>query len=479
MCVPLELRGRTIGAISVLSAESGRRFGEAELLLARELARRASLAVENARLYRQAQETAASLDTLVATAPVGLAFWDLDFRYVRINEALAEINGVPREESLGRTLEEIIPSLAPTLVPLLRRDPRDRRAAGRHRDHRRDAREARCVAELACDLLPGSRRRRRVDRRRCDRQRDHRPQARRGGGRGRAPPGRAARGGGRAARVRRSTTRRRSPASRRSRCRRSATRASSTSPRMTAPRCSGSAARTRTPSWPRCSHPFPRASTSTPDSRRPVVRAFLGGPAAAPRRRARELPPSPTRDEGERALVESLGVALGDAPAARRRRPVVRRADARRPAARAVLRRGLRAREGARAPARGRARPGAAVQGGARVVRAARGAARLGARRDRLLGLATSASSGSTTRWPRSTASPRTSTSAGRSARCSPSSRRSSSRSTARVLESGRPLVHEETTDETPTRPGGTRQWLTSYYPVVSADGEPARRSRP
>src|SRR5215212_5571610 len=52
MIVPLIARGRTLGAISLVSAESGRRYGQAQLELAEELARRAALAVDNARLYR-------------------------------------------------------------------------------------------------------------------------------------------------------------------------------------------------------------------------------------------------------------------------------------------------------------------------------------------------------------------------------------------------------------------------------------------
>ncbi len=52
MIVPLVARGRTLGAITLVSAESGRRYGQAELELAEELARRAALAVDNARLYR-------------------------------------------------------------------------------------------------------------------------------------------------------------------------------------------------------------------------------------------------------------------------------------------------------------------------------------------------------------------------------------------------------------------------------------------
>jgi serine phosphatase RsbU (regulator of sigma subunit) len=52
MIVPLIARGRTLGAITLVSAESGRRYGQAELQLAEDLARRAALAVDNARLYR-------------------------------------------------------------------------------------------------------------------------------------------------------------------------------------------------------------------------------------------------------------------------------------------------------------------------------------------------------------------------------------------------------------------------------------------
>ncbi len=65
-------------------------------------------------------ETLALLDTLVATAPVGLSFMDRELRYVRINHAMAAINGVPVSETLGRTLHEVLPELAPTIEPLYR-----------------------------------------------------------------------------------------------------------------------------------------------------------------------------------------------------------------------------------------------------------------------------------------------------------------------------------------------------------------------
>lgn len=49
---PLSLRGRVFGAITLARGESGRRFEASDLWLADELARRASVAIDNARLYQ-------------------------------------------------------------------------------------------------------------------------------------------------------------------------------------------------------------------------------------------------------------------------------------------------------------------------------------------------------------------------------------------------------------------------------------------
>jgi len=56
MCVPMGVRARTIGAISFVTAESGRRYGPDDLSLAQDLAGRAALAVDNARLYESQRE---------------------------------------------------------------------------------------------------------------------------------------------------------------------------------------------------------------------------------------------------------------------------------------------------------------------------------------------------------------------------------------------------------------------------------------
>ncbi len=61
--VPMVATGTTVGALMLISAESGRRFDEADVALAEELARRAGTAVQNARLYTERSNIARTLQT--------------------------------------------------------------------------------------------------------------------------------------------------------------------------------------------------------------------------------------------------------------------------------------------------------------------------------------------------------------------------------------------------------------------------------
>ena len=67
MCVPLRGRGGTLGAISFVAAESGRRYGPDDLRLAEDLASRAAIAIENARLYGELKEADRRKDEFLAT----------------------------------------------------------------------------------------------------------------------------------------------------------------------------------------------------------------------------------------------------------------------------------------------------------------------------------------------------------------------------------------------------------------------------
>jgi PAS domain S-box-containing protein len=114
LIVPLRARGRALGALTFVMAESGRQYSDADLPLAEDLARRAALAVDNARLYEEAEgalharkESLALLDTVFGGAPVGLAFVDRELRFVRVNDALAGLAG-GGGDLLGRTPAEAL-----------------------------------------------------------------------------------------------------------------------------------------------------------------------------------------------------------------------------------------------------------------------------------------------------------------------------------------------------------------------------------
>ena len=60
--------------------------------------------------------TDALLETFQVYAPIGLSFLDNDLRYVRINYAMAELNGLTPAAHIGRTIQEVQPQMEPELI---------------------------------------------------------------------------------------------------------------------------------------------------------------------------------------------------------------------------------------------------------------------------------------------------------------------------------------------------------------------------
>jgi PAS domain S-box-containing protein len=71
------------------------------------------------RAEESARQSAALIEGVFQTVPVGLAFWDTDFRYVRVNAALEQMYGLPASELLGRTLFELRPEYGSDLMPVI------------------------------------------------------------------------------------------------------------------------------------------------------------------------------------------------------------------------------------------------------------------------------------------------------------------------------------------------------------------------
>ncbi len=107
IAVPLIARGRTLGALSLIAAETHPPFTQADFELAVELARRAAVAVDNARLFREAERGANAARALAYVAD-GVVLLDRDGRVRHWNPATATITGVSEEDALGRPVGEVV-----------------------------------------------------------------------------------------------------------------------------------------------------------------------------------------------------------------------------------------------------------------------------------------------------------------------------------------------------------------------------------
>ena len=109
ICVPLVARGRTLGALTLIAAETHPPYTETDLALAIELARRAAVAVDNARLYREAERGANAARALDYVAD-GVVLLDRDSRVRHWNPAAAAITGVDEEQALDCPVADVVPA---------------------------------------------------------------------------------------------------------------------------------------------------------------------------------------------------------------------------------------------------------------------------------------------------------------------------------------------------------------------------------
>jgi PAS domain S-box-containing protein len=99
MIVPMIARGRTLGALSLAWAESGRHYTPIDLSLAEELARRAALSMDNALLYDESQRSNVELEARVAerTVEVRAANEELSLKIMQHRQAEEQVRRLNAE----------------------------------------------------------------------------------------------------------------------------------------------------------------------------------------------------------------------------------------------------------------------------------------------------------------------------------------------------------------------------------------------
>jgi PAS domain S-box-containing protein len=108
---PLVANGRLIGTLAYVSRKRTH-FAEGDVLMIQAVCDQIAVAIDRARHETEARTQLQEIETIYASAHVGLCAFDRDLRYRRINDRLAEINGVPAADHIGRTVREVVPALA-------------------------------------------------------------------------------------------------------------------------------------------------------------------------------------------------------------------------------------------------------------------------------------------------------------------------------------------------------------------------------
>jgi PAS domain S-box-containing protein len=106
--VPLLIGQRLVGTLASVHTEGDRTFGEEDLRLLDMFATQAAIAIENARLYTEAQRQRRYFETVVLNSPVAIVTLDLAGRIVSLNPAFERLFGYTLDEATGRPLDELI-----------------------------------------------------------------------------------------------------------------------------------------------------------------------------------------------------------------------------------------------------------------------------------------------------------------------------------------------------------------------------------
>lgn len=106
--VPLMIGTRLLGTLASVHTDGERAFGPEDLRLLNLFAPQAAIAIENARLYTEAQRQRQFFEILVSNSPVAIVVLTLDGRIVSLNPAFERLFGWSPDEAVGEVLDDFL-----------------------------------------------------------------------------------------------------------------------------------------------------------------------------------------------------------------------------------------------------------------------------------------------------------------------------------------------------------------------------------
>ncbi|HDQ73248.1 MAG TPA: PAS domain S-box protein, partial [Chloroflexi bacterium] len=109
MGAPLKSGAQSVGVIGIAyDSASDRQFGDEEVELLNRFAELASIALDNARLYQEAQREKRYFQSLVFNSPVAVVVIGFDGQVISWNPAAEELYGYTSEEAVGRNVDDLV-----------------------------------------------------------------------------------------------------------------------------------------------------------------------------------------------------------------------------------------------------------------------------------------------------------------------------------------------------------------------------------
>jgi PAS domain S-box-containing protein len=118
LVLPIQTQSGAVGALTCASFSTLRLWSNEDVEWLQDLLDHLAIAIHQAELGAELRTSKDRFDAFFAAANAGLVIFDRQLRYIHINEALAETNGVLAADHIGKSIREVLPELASTLEPM-------------------------------------------------------------------------------------------------------------------------------------------------------------------------------------------------------------------------------------------------------------------------------------------------------------------------------------------------------------------------